>query len=394
MILEITAAALVEELNNIGVHQASVDIFNKRAYIRPLKLFNVRMPAANILKQEMLSAGADCAIHASCVAGKIDFTDVLLLGTTKHYYELLRKLQPMTFFGLPQLAAELKSYLEQQPVSTVLADGRVLDYSKMSVMGIINLTQDSFYSVSRQSGISSALKTAERMLSEGADILDIGGESSRPGAQPIGGQDEIAKVSPVAEAIKKAFPASIISVDTYRAETARAVNNSGADLINDITAAGDKKMAEVVRESKVPLIIMHMQGEPQNMQDNPHYADVLKEVCQYLAGRRDFLFAQGIARDKLIIDPGIGFGKSLEHNLSLLKRLQELKSLGLPVLLAASRKATIGKVLGNLPAEERLEGTIALSCQAVMAGAQLVRVHDVKENIRAIRMLEAVRQCR
>lgn len=393
MIIPVTMTALIAELKNIGVHPASYEIFKNRSAIVPLKVYNVRMPAANIIKQEMLSSGADCAVNANCITGKVDYTDVLLLGTVKHYHELIKKLEVMTFFGIPNISKQLLAYLEFSAPSTVLADGRVLDYKKMCVMGIMNMTPDSFFVGSRQDSIDKALLTAETMLQAGAQILDIGGESTRPGAQAVKDEEEQKRILPVIEAIKQKLPQSIISVDTYNPTTMQRAIDCGADIINDITGASNPLMVEIAVKNNVPIIVMHMQGTPQTMQEKPQYTDVVKEVAEFLQQRRDELLQQGIEKQKIIIDPGIGFGKTVEHNLVLMNRLTELTGMGLPVLLATSRKKTIGDVLGGLPAEERLEGTIALSCQAVTQGVQMVRVHDVKENVRAIRMLEAVREC-
>lgn len=393
MIIPITFSALKEELEKIGVHFASVGIFVNRSQIIPLKVYDVRMPAANIIKQEMLSSGADCAVNANCITGKVDYSDILLLGTKKHYYELIKKLAAMNFFGIPKIVQALRDYLEQDVPKTFLADGRLLDYKKMCVMGIINITPDSFFSGSRKKNIDDALLTASEMLANGAQILDIGGESTRPGSQKVSIEQEQERILPVIEAIKKELPQSIISVDTYNPSTMQKAIDCGADIINDITGANNPLMVDIAVKNHTPIIIMHMQGLPMTMQDKPEYVDVVKEVVYFLQERKNILLEAGLKKEKIIIDPGIGFGKTKEHNLIILNRLKELKSIGLPILLAASRKKTIGEVLDDLPAEERLEGTIALSCQAVVEDVQMVRVHDVRENIRAIRMLEAVRKC-
>ena len=395
MILRITPDALQNELRQIGAHQASFGIFGQRSVIEPLKLFAVRTPAANVLKQEMLSAGADCAVHCHTIDCKEALSDVVLLGTRKHYYELLRKLKPMTFLGLPELAAELAAFLGQPAPVTQLADGRMLRYERMLIMGILNATPDSFFAASRMNALDNALERAAVMLEDGADILDIGGESTRPGAEPVSAEEEQQRVVPIIEAIKKRFPQTVISVDTYRASTAQAALTAGADMINDISAMeADAQMAATALAMKAPVILMHMRGTPRTMQTNTDYQDVVGEVTAYLQGRIDYAKAQGLRSDQLLVDPGIGFGKKVEHNLTLMKRLREFTSFGLPVLLAASRKGTIGQVLGNLPPEERLEGTLATTAQAVVCGAHLVRVHDVKEHVRLVRMLEAIRQCR
>ena len=191
--------------------------------------------------------------------------------------------------------------------------------------------------------------------------------------------------------MKERYPACVISIDTYRASTAEAALAAGADIINDVTAMeGDAAMSDLVVGSKVPIILMHMRGTPKNMQQNCEYKNVVTEVAAYLLQRAKVLENRSVAKEKIIFDPGIGFAKNIEQNLQLMQGLKSLTGLGYPVLLAASRKSTIGSVLGGIPAEERLEGTIAASCQAVYAGAQMVRVHDVQENLRAIRMLEAI----
>ncbi len=238
---------------------------------------------------------------------------------------------------------------------------------------------------------SRCVQRASQMLAQGADILDIGGESTRPGSDSVEADEERARVVPVIEALRKAYPQAVLSIDTYRASTAEAALAAGADIINDISAMeADERMAELVVKSGAPIILMHMRGTPKNMQQSCDYDDVTEEVAVYLASRAQLLRERGVGADKIILDPGIGFAKNVQQNLQLMRDLHTLTSFGYPVLLAASRKSTMGAVLGGVPAEERLEATIATSMQAVHAGAQMVRVHDVKENERAIRMLEAV----
>ena len=323
------------------------------------------------------------------------YVDVLLLGTLKQYKLLLAKLEQMQYFGLKQVAEELTQAVaaEQEPpaLKTTLADGRVLSYEKMCVMGILNITPDSFYEGSRVPLLDDVLTRAGLMLEHGAQILDVGGESTRPGSDSVDGQEERRRVLPVIEALRKAYPEAVLSVDTYRADTAEAAIAAGADIINDISAMeADERMLEVAVRTKEPIILMHMRGTPKNMQQNCQYQDVVQEVAVYLAKRAQLLREQGVGADKIILDPGIGFAKDVEQNLRLMRDLKVLTSFDYPVLLAASRKSTIGAVLGGVPAAERLEGTIATSLQAVYAGAQMVRVHDVQANVRAIRMLEGI----
>ena len=391
MLLKINKELLEQAIASIGAHPASLPIFANKAEILPFKLPQVRTPAANILKQEMLAAGGDAVVPTGCILNADKYVDVLLLGTRKHYALLLKKLEVMGYFGLSKVKAELEQALNPAPVVTTLADGRQLTYDEMCVMGILNITPDSFYAGSRVPQMQAVLERAGQMLADGAGILDVGGESTRPGSDSVSGEEERSRVVPVIAALRKEYPEAVISVDTYRASTAEAALDAGADIINDVTAMeADADMAALVVRSKAPIILMHMRGTPKNMQQNCEYGDVVQEVATYLAERANILREQGVGADKIILDPGIGFAKNKEQNLLLMRDLTTLTSFGYPVLLAASRKTVVGQVLGGLPPEERLEGTIATSMQAVYAGAQMVRVHDVKEHARAIRMLEAI----
>ena len=398
MLLKINKELLGEAMASIGAHPASLPIFAHKSEIVPYKLLGVRTPAANILKQEMLAAGGDAVVPTGCIVNADKYVNVVLLGTLKQYKLVLKKLELMQYFGLKQVAAELQeavaAALEPAALRTTLADGRVLTYDKMCVMGILNITPDSFYEGSRVSALADVVARAGQMLEQGAQVLDIGGESTRPGSDSVDGDEERRRVLPVIEALRREYPEAVLSVDTYRADTAEAALSVGADIINDISAMeADARMADVVVRTKAPIILMHMRGTPKNMQQNCQYQDVVQEVAVYLAQRAQLLREQGVGADKIILDPGIGFAKDVEQNLRLMRDLHVLTSFGYPVLLAASRKSTIGAVLGGIPAAERLEGTIATSLQAVYAGAQMVRVHDVLENVRAIRMLEAILRC-
>lgn len=391
MLIKVNKEMLGNALASINVHPESIPIFEHKAEIIPFKLLQVRTPAANILKQEMLAVGGDAAVPVGAVINAERYVDILLLGTKKHYKLLLKKLEQMTYFGLKQIAEEISAALGENKVFTTLADGRVLTYDKMCVMGILNITPDSFYAGSRVPMLDSVIERAGKMLADGADILDIGGESTRPGSDSVDGGEERRRVLPVIEALRKAYPDAVLSVDTYRADTAEAALFAGADIINDISAMeADSAMLSVAVRTKAPIILMHMRGTPKNMQQNCQYSNVVEEVAAYLAQRAQLLREQGVGADKIILDPGIGFAKDVEQNLLLMRDLHSLTSFGYPVLLAASRKSTIGAVLGGVPAEERLEGTVATSLQAVYAGAHMIRVHDVKENLRAVRMLEAI----
>ena len=396
MLYEVNQDALRYEMEHLGVNKAGVSIMLGKGKITPLKLLHVRTPAANIIKQEMLAAGGDCATPGATVTCAVPHVDILLLGNQKHYKTLLNKLKQMPYFGIPEIVTDLGKYLAPLTKCTMLADGRILHYDSIKVMGIINVTPDSFYAGSRKNSLDAVLARAEQMLTEGAAVLDIGGESTRPGSDPVTAEEERLRVLPAVTAIKQKFPESIISVDTYRAVLAKDVLQCGADIINDISAmTADDAMPDVVAETKAPIILMHRKGTSKDMQLQCEYKNVVQEVTEYLLKRASFLAERQIGPDKIILDPGIGFAKNDEQNLRLIQNLNALTANAFPVLMAASRKTTIGNVLGTkeaFPPEERLEGTLAVTAAAVYAGASLVRVHDVKENVRLIRMLEAIRK--
>lgn len=266
-----------------------------------------------------------------------------------------------------------------------------LDFTRRTlIMGIVNVTPDSFYDGGRRFDAGQAVAHGLAMAASGADIVDIGGESSRPGAEPVSADDELARVIPVIESLRKqsAVP---ISIDTYKAQVARAALYAGADIVNDISALRfDSAMTSVIAEEKVPVVLMHMQGTPRTMQAEPRYQDVVREVRDFLAAQLYEALDAGVAPQAIVIDPGIGFGKNLEHNLQLLRGLPDLAVLGQPLLVGVSRKAFIGKIL-KLEADQRLEGSLAAAVAAVLAGANILRVHDVAESAKAARMADAIR---
>ncbi|KMT20893.1 dihydropteroate synthase [Clostridium cylindrosporum] len=273
-----------------------------------------------------------------------------------------------------------------------LKDGKVYNFDNMKIMGILNATHNSFYEESRVSSLSSAVEKAKEMIANGADILDIGGESTKPGSDPVDVDEEIQRVVPLIKEIRKVNKDVLISVDTYRAKTAEEAIKAGADIINDISGLTfDDRMADVVRDYDVPVIIMHIKGTPKDMQQNPQYDDVVKEMKEFFRDRIDYAISKGIKEDKIMLDPGIGFGKLYEHNIEAMKKIEEFYEFDMPILLAVSRKTTIGVALGNLPPEERLEGTMAITCYAALKGIEMIRVHDVLENYRAARMAEVLR---
>jgi len=261
---------------------------------------------------------------------------------------------------------------------------------KLLVMGILNVTHDSFYDHGAFFSRDRALDHALRMIDEGADIIDVGGESTRPFSEPTPRAEELARILPVIEAVRKHSDVPL-SVDTYKAVVARAAIAAGADIINDISSLSfDPDMADVVAGSGVPVVLMHIKGTPRDMQKDPTYKDVVGEIREFFVERIAFAKSAGIDEENIVIDPGIGFGKQLQHNLTIIKELGRLKELGQPLLIGTSMKSFIGRIMGTTALEDRAEGTLASVAMSVWNGADIVRVHDVARTRRVITFMEAL----
>ncbi len=255
-------------------------------------------------------------------------------------------------------------------------------------MGVINLSPDSFYPDSRVPSVPAALKTAERMIEEGADYLDVGAESSRPGAKPISEDEELAIILPVVKRLCQDFSIPV-SVDTYKPGVAQRILDEGVSIINDITGLRYSEMASIIAEYNAGVVIMHMKGSPDNMQEDPYYDDCIGEIKQFLEQGIRAAEEAGIAPDRIWVDPGIGFGKTVQHNLKILANLDSFVSLRKPILLGTSRKSFIGKIL-DLPVVERLEGSLATAVIGFLKGARILRVHDVQETYRVIKIVDEI----
>ena len=267
---------------------------------------------------------------------------------------------------------------------------RILDLSSRThLMGILNVTPDSFSDGGNFFRLDDAVGQGIKMAEEGADIIDVGGESTRPRSEPVAIEEELSRVIPVIEALSKEIDIPV-SIDTYKSEVAKKALDAGAEMINDISALRfDPKMKEVAAEYQVPIVLMHIQGTPKNMQENPYYEDVIKEIIEYSKESIQLAKDAGIKEENIIIDPGIGFGKRLEDNLNILKNLKKFSILNCPILIGPSRKSFIGRIL-DLPVEERLEGSLAALAVSIMNGANIARVHDVKESKRVAGLVDAV----
>lgn len=395
-ILEITnIEESIRELSKIASNGRAVTKLGEEFVVRTLKLKGIDSREANIMKCEAYACGMSAYIPEDVMLFNSAKSDILISGTISQFTALCYRLKNQ-MLSLPEIAEKIKNTIVNYDIYGRECEikGKKFQFSnKGYIMGILNITPDSFSDGGKYFGnIDDAVRRAVAMLEEGADIIDIGAESTRPGASYVSKEEEIDRIVPVIEKIVKETGA-IISVDTYKSETAREALKAGAVIVNDISGLkSDVKMAEVVSDADAAVVIMHMQGVPQNMQDNPQYEDVVEDVISELKESISIAKIAGIQDNKIVVDPGLGFGKSLKDNLEIVNRLKEFKTLGYPILIGGSRKSMVGNVL-NLPVEERVEGSLAVAAAAAMNGASVFRVHDVKETKRVIQMIDAIKNC-
>lgn len=391
---------LAAELGLIGAAPPGVDRMLPKARCYALKLSGVSSAHAHVLKETFLSVGGDAALSRELMIGLSERTDLLLLGTRKHFTKAARSLSSEEIGG-PDLAAEIVGAIAVYEAGPILPTPDMVPDAKSRwmfgqiakrtlVMGILNVTPDSFSDGGRFLDREAAVRRGLEMVESGADVIDVGGESTRPGSEPLPAEEEIARVVPVIEDLAQRIDRPI-SIDTYKSAAAAAALDAGASIINDISGMSfDPDMRRLAAERRCPVIVMHIKGTPRDMQKNPTYADLMGEITEYLRDQIIAAVEAGVDDALIIVDPGIGFGKTVRHNLEILRRLAELRSLGRPILVGPSRKATIGHVLGGLPPEERVEGTAAAVAVSIANGADMVRVHDVKEMARVAKMTDAI----
>lgn len=396
---------LIAEMEKVDAHPKGIEIMAPKGILRAIKLEGVGYAAANILKQEMLSKGGEAAIACDIYLGEREKTDVLLLGTLRHYQRLIPKLRAQPLPTLVSIADEIEEALARydgETLGSIEIGGRLFEWGKRTyIMGILNVTPDSFSGdglMAAKDFVGAALSQAERFVEEGADILDIGGESTRPGSAPVPAEEEIRRVIPVIERISEELDVPI-SIDTYKEEVARRALEAGANMVNDVWGLRmDPKLAGLVAERGVPVILMHNRSRPKDAVQEERlggryvgveYEDLMADIIRELRESIAIATRAGVALERIIVDPGIGFGKTVEQNLEIMARLSELKVLGRPILVGTSRKSVIGYTL-DLPPDERVEGTAATVALCIEKGADIVRVHDVKEMVRVARMTDAV----
>jgi len=365
----------------IEVDPAGIRVMTPKFQFKTFVIKNLDNRAAAILKQDILSIGGEAAISGKVLWFEMGQNDVFVSGTLKHLKLLAEKMKKQPY-NLKAIGEELERQLSDTfDYSNLLVKLNARSYPL--IMGILNRTPDSFFDGGRYSNVDLALKRAEEMIEEGADIVDIGGESTRPGSKRVDAKEEFKRVLPVLKQIKKRFKTPV-SIDTYKSEVAKDCLKEGADIINDISfGTMDKKMFETVAEFNCPYIGMHIKGTPENMQKDPEYNDCVFEIREFLNKRSEIAIQCGIKRENIIIDPGIGFGKKDEHNLEILRNIEAFSSLGFPVLIGASRKSMFGRLLG-LDVDKRLSPSIAVAVYTTLQNVFILRVHDVFETKKAV----------
>ncbi|AXH09758.1 dihydropteroate synthase [Malaciobacter halophilus] len=360
--------------NKLGCDKTGSLILSKKSNLHTLYIKSLHVGAANILKQDALSIGADLAVPTGVITAKQKYVDAILIGTSKHF-ETLSKKELAQPFDLKTLAKKLNSFINNKIYKT-------------KIMGVLNANEDSFFKDSRFNE-SQAISKIETLITDGADIIDIGAVSSRPGSSPVKPEIELKRVKNIVDSIyeQKLYEKAAFSIDSYEPLVIDYVLNRGFKIVNDITGLQNEEVIKLTAKYNATAVIMHMQNNPTNMQESPTYENVILEVEEFL--KKQAQKAQSFGVEDIILDVGIGFGKTLEHNLLLLRNLEHFRHLGFELLIGASRKSMIDKIVSS-SIEQRLPGTLAIHLEAINNKASIIRCHDVKEHYQAIKVQEAI----
>jgi len=365
-----------EALNALGVERGGIAIMSQKMEVLYFYISELKTPAVNILKQDALSIGAELAVPSGVILCEKTHFDCILIGTRKHI-EILSKKELAQPFGLKAIAHSLKAFL-------------AIKDQKVQIMAVINANDDSFFEGSRFKA-NDAIHHIEKSIKDGASIIDIGAVSSRPNADVVSEEEELMRIKPICDAIqnKSLFKKATFSIDSTTPSVVKYALERGFKIINDITGASDEALIKLAINYNAKLCIMHMQGRPKTMQNNPSYENIMQEVSIFFEERIDKCEVLGLKRQDIILDVGIGFGKTLAHNLTLIKNMAHFKVFGSEILVGASRKSLIDKIIPS-QAEERLAGTLAIHLKSVENGASIVRCHDVKEHVQALKVWESL----
>jgi len=381
----------IHQIKEVGGDPTGVKLMEGKTLHFNLKVEGIDPRTANLLKQEMLSLGGDVAVDGRGLDCSIKQTDALLMGTQKHFENLILKLEQSPDLGtVGQSIKEAIKNISRTHYSIRCRKQKLNLGKRTLLMGVLNVTPDSFSDGGVFFDKKKAIVHGIGMVEDGVDIIDIGGESTRPGSKPVELEEELRRVIPVIESLEKEVDVPI-SIDTYKSAVAQRAIEAGAQIINDISALHfDPSLAQVAAREDTPLVLMHIRGTPETMQKDVHYGSLFSEIIRYLKDSIQIAENAGLDPGQIIIDPGIGFGKTVEDNLLILKHLYEFRILGKPILLGTSRKSFIGKIL-NTEVENRLEGTLSSIAIGVLNGAHIIRSHDVLQAKKAIAVADAVR---
>lgn len=377
-------------IQNIGFDKSYIKNALSKYKFNLFKIHNLTCPQATVIKQLSLSIGADAAIHRDVITCKIDKTDILIGCTDSQLKFLCEKLKKQPF-KLAKLSEYLIQFLNKTPQELKIREKTFEWTKKTYIMGILNITPDSFSDGGNFNSPQKAFEQAKIMIKAGADIIDIGGESTRPFAKEVSPEEELKRVIPVIQKIRESNKNIIISIDTRNSLVALEAIKTGADIINDVSGLEwDVKMVKIVSELQVPVVIMHSQSNPETMQINPTYEkNIIDEIYENLSNKIKNAISYGIKLKNIIIDPGIGFGKTLEHNIEIIKRINEFKYLGCPLLVGVSRKSVISNLL-NPSIEEREEANISVNSYLVSQGVNIIRVNNVEKHYKAFKVLDRI----
>jgi len=363
-------------MKTVGVYNDVQEVMAEKTLFQVLEIDDVSSAAANIIKQVAISRGSDAVVNQNVIVNNVEKSTVLLPGTVRELKLISEELKKQPF-GLPEVGDKIFQILR--------ADKPLGEFS---IMGVLNVTPDSFSDGGDYFSEKDASQRFEEIEKEGADIIDVGAESSRPGSARLDVQEELNRLERVFPLFKKTSIA--ISIDTYKSRVAEVALSKGATIVNDISALRmDKEMIDVVRNYDSKVVLMHMKGSPETMQEEPYYNNVMKEIGEFFEERIDFCLSNGIGEDKIILDPGIGFGKRQTDNLTILSKLEEFTSYGFPILIGTSRKSFIGRITGD-EATERLNGSLASAIYSYLKGASIFRVHDIRQTINALSVISAI----
>ena len=385
-----SAGDLKRHLGEIYIADGDIEKTTDQFLYSTIKLEGVDTRAANLMKTCIETLGGALAMRKEAQEFTVRETDLIISGSRRTLSLLATRLRGEPF-GLDGIASEIDACISSG--ARLMSWGsRVLDFTRKTyVMGILNCTPDSFYPASRNETLREAMKSAREMIGAGVDIIDVGGESSRPGSDPIEPEEEIRRVIPVVQAIRRESDI-MISVDTRRKDIAERALDAGADIINDISGLKrNEELARLLARRKVPVVLMHMRGSPKTMQKQVSYKNTISEILRELQPSIAAALGAGIAPEMIIVDPGIGFAKRAQDNLRIIRELASLKSLNFPILIGLSRKSFIGEVLDR-PVEKRLIGTVTANTLAIINGANIIRVHDVGDAVEMVKIIDSVRR--